>query len=52
MERLVYRVALTSDLVGMHDVFRISMLRKYIPNPDLVMEYEPLKIQEGLTYTE
>jgi hypothetical protein len=28
------------------------MLRRYIANPDEVMEYEPLKIQEGLTYVE
>ena len=28
------------------------MLRKYIANPDVIMEYEPLEIQEGLTYVE
>jgi hypothetical protein len=28
------------------------MLRKYIANPDVIMEYEPLGIQEGLTYVE
>ena len=26
------------------------MLRKYIANPDIIVEYEPLEIQEGLTY--
>jgi hypothetical protein len=26
------------------------MLRKFIPNLDLVVEYEPLEIQKGLTY--
>jgi hypothetical protein len=43
---------LTPDLVGTHDLFHVSMLRKYITNPDVVMEYEPLEIQEGLTYVE
>jgi hypothetical protein len=43
---------LTLDLVGMHDIFYVSMLRKYIVNPDVVMEYEPLQIHEGLTYVE
>jgi hypothetical protein len=52
VEKLAYRIALPSDLVGMHDIFHISMLRKYIANPDVVMEYEPLEIQEGLTYVE
>jgi hypothetical protein len=36
----------------MHDVFHVSMLRKYITNPNIIMEYEPLKIHEGLTYIE
>jgi hypothetical protein len=48
--RLAYRIALPPDLVGMHNVFHISMLRKYIANPNVIMEYEPLEIQEGLTY--
>jgi hypothetical protein len=39
-------------LVGTHDIFHVSMLRKYIANPDVVVEYEPLEIQEGLTYVE
>jgi hypothetical protein len=26
------------------------MLRKYIANPDVIVECEPLEIQEGLTY--
>ncbi|XP_059451053.1 uncharacterized protein LOC132181840 [Corylus avellana] len=52
MGRLAYRVALPPDLVGTHDVFHVSMLRKYIANPDVVVEYDPLEIQEGLIYTE
>jgi hypothetical protein len=43
---------LTLDLVGTHDIFHVSMLRKYIANPNVVVEYEPLEIQEGLTYVE
>jgi hypothetical protein len=43
---------LTPDLVGTHDIFHVSMLRKYITNPDAVVEYKPLEIHEGLTYME
>ena len=50
--RLAYRVALPPDLVGTHDVFHVSMLRKYIANPDVVLEYEPLGVQKVLTYIE
>jgi hypothetical protein len=41
---LAYRIALPSDLVGTHDIFHISMLRKYIANPDVIVEYELLEI--------
>jgi hypothetical protein len=50
--KLAYRIALPPDLVGTHDIFHISMLRKYIANPDVIVEYEPLEIHEGLTYVE
>jgi hypothetical protein len=50
--KLAYRVALPLDLIGTHDVFHVSMLRKYIANPEVIVEYEPLGIQEGLTYME
>jgi hypothetical protein len=42
--RLAYRIALPPDLVGMHKVFHMLMLRKYIANPDVIVEYEPLEI--------
>jgi hypothetical protein len=50
--KLAYRVALPPNLAGTHDVFHVSMLRKYVPNPELVIEYEPLGIEEELTYEE
>jgi hypothetical protein len=42
--RLAYRIALPPDLVRTHDVFHVSMLRKYIANPDVIVEYKPLQI--------
>jgi hypothetical protein len=50
--RLAYRIALPPDLIGTHDIFHVSMLRKYIANPDVIVKYKPLKIHEGLTYME
>jgi hypothetical protein len=37
-------------LDGIHDVFHVSMLMKYIPDPSHIIKYEPLQIQENLTY--
>jgi hypothetical protein len=50
--RLAYRIALPPDWVEVHDVFHVLMLRKYIANPNVIMEYELLEIHEGLTYME
>jgi hypothetical protein len=50
--KLAYRVALPLGLAKTHDVFHVSMLRKYIANLDLVVKYKPLEIHEGLMYIE
>jgi hypothetical protein len=50
--KLAYRIALPPDLIGTHDIFHVSMQRKYIANLDVIVKYEPLDIQEGLTYVE
>ena len=39
-------------LAGVHNVFHVSMLRKYIPDPSHVLNYEPLEIKDNLTYEE
>ena len=33
-------------------MFHVSMQRKYIPDPSHVLNYEPLKIKDNLTYEE
>ncbi|KAA0036584.1 ty3-gypsy retrotransposon protein [Cucumis melo var. makuwa] len=47
-----YRLALPPSLSTVHDVFHVSMLRKYVPDPSHVVDYEPLEIDENLSYTE
>ena len=36
----------------MHNVFHISPLRKFVPDPNNVVKYEPLQVYEDLTYEE
>ena len=46
---VAYRLELPSDLDRIHDVFHVSMLRKYIPDPSHVLTEQPVEIQENLT---
>ncbi|KAL0544185.1 hypothetical protein IC582_019298 [Cucumis melo] len=49
---VAYRLALPPSLTTVHDVFHVSMLRKYVPDPSHVVDYEPLEIDENLSYVE
>ncbi|XP_041025395.1 uncharacterized protein LOC121265796 [Juglans microcarpa x Juglans regia] len=41
---VAYRVALPPALLGVHDVFHVSMLRKYVSDPTHVIDFEPFQI--------
>lgn len=48
----VYRLALPPVLSCVHNVFHVSFLRKYVVDPSHMLEYEPIEIQEDLSYEE
>jgi hypothetical protein len=47
-----YRVELPPQFANIHNVFHISMLRKYVPDPSHVIQFEDLQVQEDLTVEE
>ncbi|XP_022882221.1 uncharacterized protein LOC111399185 [Olea europaea var. sylvestris] len=49
---VAYRLALPTELYRIHDVFHVSMLRKYIPDPSHVLESQPVELKENLAYEE
>lgn len=49
---VAYRVALPSKLEGVHLVFYISMLRKYIPDSSHVIHPQEVQLDETLSYEE
>nr|CAD1844287.1 unnamed protein product [Ananas comosus var. bracteatus] len=49
---VAYRIALPPRLAGIHDVFHVSALRKYVFHPSHVIDFTPLKIGEDLSYEE
>ena len=42
---VAYRLALPPSLAEMHNVFHVSMLRKYISDPSHVLDYEALELK-------
>ncbi|XP_073273314.1 uncharacterized protein [Primulina huaijiensis] len=49
---LAYRVALQPNLVGVHNVFYVLILWKYMSNPSHVLNYEPLQLTSNLSFEE
>ncbi|TYJ99748.1 putative 3-hydroxyisobutyrate dehydrogenase-like 3 [Cucumis melo var. makuwa] len=49
---VAYRLALPPSLSIVHDVFHVSMLRKYVADTTQVVDFEPLQISENLSYEE
>jgi len=49
---VAYRLALPPTLQGIHDVFHVSHLRRYIPDSGRIISYKPLQLKENLTYVE
>ncbi|XP_073219645.1 uncharacterized protein [Cicer arietinum] len=52
VEPVAYRLALPPDLSGVHPVFHISMLRKYLHDPSHVINHEDVQLDESLSYVE
>ncbi|KAL0420772.1 UNVERIFIED_CONTAM: Transposon Tf2-11 polyprotein, partial [Sesamum latifolium] len=49
---LAYRLALPMELSQIHDVFHVSMLRRYQSDPSHVIREPEIEISEKLTYVE
>ncbi|CAL9097860.1 unnamed protein product [Musa textilis] len=49
---VAYRIALPPALCHVHDIFHVSMIRKYIYDPSHIIEYELVEIDKDLSYVE
>ena len=50
--QVAYRLHLPSKRCGMHDVFHVSRLKKYCPDPQHVLATEEIELQEDLSFKE
>ena len=49
---VAYRLALSPIMTGVHEVFHVSMLRKYIPDPSHVVDWGQIEIDTNETFEE
>ena len=49
---VAYRLALPHSILGVHEVFHVSMLRKYTPNPAHVVDWGQIEVDTDGTFEE
>ncbi|XP_017976448.1 PREDICTED: uncharacterized protein LOC108661964 [Theobroma cacao] len=47
---VAYRLELPLELDRIHNVFHVSMLKKYVPDPSHILEIPPIELQEDLKF--
>ena len=50
MGTVAYRLALPPSLLGVHEVFNVSMLRKYTPDPADVVDWGEITVDSDGTF--
>ena len=49
---VAYQLALLPSLAETHNIFYVSMLRKYISDPSHVLDYKALELKQDFSYEE
>ena len=49
---VAYRLALPPSMLGVHEVFQVSMLRKYTPDPAHVVDWGQIEVDTDGTFEE
>ena len=52
IDTVAYRLALPPSMIGVHEVFHVSMLRKYTPDPALVVDWGQIEVDTDGTFEE
>ncbi|KAK6147895.1 hypothetical protein DH2020_018807 [Rehmannia glutinosa] len=50
--KLAYKLELPAQYAGMHDVFHVSRLKKYQPDPEHIITRDAPPLMENISYTE
>ena len=49
IKEISYQITLPLSLANLHDVFHVSQLRKYIPDPSHVIQMDGVQVRDNLT---
>ena len=49
---IAYRLALPPSMIGVHEVFHVSMLRKYTPDQAYVVDWGQIEVDTDVTFEE
>ena len=52
IDTVAYRLALSPSMTGVHEVFHVSMLRKYTPYPAHVVDWGQIEVDTDGTFEE
>ena len=52
VDTVAYRLALPPSMSGAHEVFQVSMLRRYTPDPAHVVDWEEIEVDMDRTFEE
>ena len=52
IDTVVYRLALSPSMTGVHKIFHVSMLRKYTPDPAHVVDWGQIEVDTNGTFEE
>ena len=47
---MAYELALPPSISGVHPVFHVSMLRKYVGDPSHILDFSAVQLDGNLTY--
>ena len=47
---VAYELALPSPLANIHNIFHVSQLRKYVPDPSHILESDLVRVKENLSF--
>jgi len=47
---VAFEIALPPPLANVHNIFHVFQLRKYVPDPNHILEYDSIQVKENLSF--